>query len=150
MGLGNVIQRESLLDLHPQLLRLDKLDKAEETDAVGLDQNVRRPHTPHGGSGFNAFSNAAGYANQQTAFLDCRQPAQVAFFTNQAEKDIYVGCCGGLVVIVDRLVDAEFAEETCLPALAVPMTYAPRALAICTARCPTPPAAASMNTRCSL
>src|SRR5215469_14359649 len=35
-----------------------------------------------------------------------------------------------------------------LRALAVPITYAPRALAICTARWPTPPAAAWISTRC--
>ena len=37
--------------------------------------------------------------------------------------------------------------KSCLGALAVPITWAPRALAICTATWPTPPAAAWMRTR---
>ena len=51
--------------------------------------------------------------------------------------------------VVDELVGAQargesaprLAAKSCLAALAVPMTWAPRALAIWTARCPTQPPA---------
>ena len=49
--------------------------------------------------------------------------------------------------VVDELVGAQARDEVMLATLAVPMTWAPRALAIWTARCPTPPPDPWISTR---
>ena len=53
-----------------------------------------------------------------------------------------------LARVVDRLVDTELVQERVLSERAVPITWAPRAFAICTARCPTPPAAPRTSALC--
>ncbi len=49
---------------------------------------------------------------------------------------------------LETLCPRSSAQALCVEELAVAMTWALRCLAICTARCPTPPAPAWISTRC--
>jgi len=60
----------------------------------------------------------------------------------QDDVDVADGRCEVPLLVIDRFVDTELPEERVFDGPRRTSTYAPRALAIWTARCPMPPAAA--------